>query len=96
MSARSPFAFCLYVADDTPNSSEAVANLTAICEKYLHGRYTIEIVDVLKSAARAEKANVVMTPTLVRSAPPPGRRIVGNLRHTAAVLQAMGIETEGA
>ena len=96
MSARPTFRFCLYVADDSPNGAEAVANLSAICNEYLAGRYKIEVVDVLKSPERAEEANVVMTPTLIRTSPPPVCRIVGNLSQTATVLQAIGIETRDA
>jgi len=96
VSARPTFRFCLYVADDSPNSSEAVANLSAICNEYLPGRYKIEVVDVLKNPERAEEANVVMTPTLIRTSPPPVCRIVGNLSQTATVLQAIGIETRDA
>jgi circadian clock protein KaiB len=37
----------LYVAGQTPRSLQAFANLTKICEEYLAGRYTIEVIDLL-------------------------------------------------
>jgi len=92
VTAPRSFRFCLYVADDSQNSLEASANLLAICNEHLAGRYTIEIVDVLSEPERAEQADVVMTPTLIRLSPTPARRMVGNLSQTEAVLQAMGIE----
>jgi KaiB domain len=33
-----------------------------------------------------------MTPTLVKLAPAPARRIIGNLSQTGVVLQALGLE----
>ena len=43
--AKAHFRFSLYVADDSPNGAEALANLNAICLQYLPERHTIEIVD---------------------------------------------------
>jgi circadian clock protein KaiB len=47
------FRFRLYVAEDTQNSVQAVANLTAICRASLPDRYEIEVVNVLKEPKRA-------------------------------------------
>ena len=41
------FTFRLYVAGDAPNSTQAIANLRALCSEHLPERYEIEIVDVL-------------------------------------------------
>jgi circadian clock protein KaiB len=86
------FKFRLYVADETLNSGQAVANLRAICNRYLPGRYNIEFVDVFKEPDRAMADRVFMTPTLVKLAPDPIGRIVGNLSQTRLVLQVLGLE----
>lgn len=86
------FRFRLYVADDTLNSGQALANLRAICNRYLPGRYKIELVDVLKEPHRALQDRVFMTPTLVKLAPMPVERIIGNLSQTTLVLQVLGLE----
>lgn len=86
------FKFLLYVADDTPNSAQAVANLTALCREHLAGRHEIEIVDVFKEPVRALADRVFMTPTLIRLAPLPVRRIVGTLSQPEKVLQGLGLE----
>ncbi len=39
----------LYVAGQTPRSVAAFANLKRICEENLAGKYTIEVVDLLKN-----------------------------------------------
>ena len=83
---------CLYVARDAPNSVRAVANLAEICKQYLHGRFKLEIVDVLKSPLRALKDGILVTPSLLRISPSPGAKIVGDLSDRANVLQALGIK----
>ena len=82
----------LYVAGETPNSARAIANLQYICQKYLHGRYKKEVVDILQAPLRALSEGVLVTPTLVRLSPLPVRKIVGDLSDRAAVLLALGLE----
>ena len=93
MSRRVKFKFRLYVAGDAQNSAQAVANLTAICHTYLPDRHDIEVVDVFREPKRALADGVFMTPTLVKLAPSPVRRIIGTLSQTQPVLQALGLET---
>jgi len=91
--ARPParYAFRLYVADGTPNSAQAIANLTALCDKYLPGRHEIEVVDVFRHPEKALAESIFMTPTLVKLSPAPVRRVVGTLSHARTVLQAMEV-----
>jgi circadian clock protein KaiB len=93
MTRRSIYKFRLYVADHTMNSSQAAANLQALCKAHLSGRHEIEIVDVFKEPQRAILEGVRMTPTLLRLAPLPIRRIVGTLVDTQRVLEALGLDT---
>ncbi len=86
------FRFLLYIADDTQNSVVAVANLKALCETHLAGRYEVEVVDVFKEPQRALADRIFMTPTLIRLAPDPVRRIVGTLSQEEKVLHALGLE----
>jgi circadian clock protein KaiB len=85
------FAFRLYVADDTPNSARAIANLTALCRERLPNRHSVEIVDVLRDPKLALADGILMTPTLLKLAPLPLRRIVGTLSETEPVLRALGL-----
>ena len=84
--------FRLYVAGDAPNSAQARANLAELCHTYLKGRHEIEIIDVFKEPNRALTDGIFMTPTLVKLAPLPGLRIVGNLNQTQTVLETLGLE----
>ena len=87
------FKFRLYIAGDAPNSAQALANLTALCRERLPDRHAIEVVDVYLEPKRALADGIFMTPTLVKLAPFPPRKIVGNLSQTQTVLRALGLET---
>ena len=85
------FRFRLYVAGDARNSTQALVNLTGLCRAHLPDRHSIEVVDVLRQPKRALTDGIFMTPTLVKLAPLPARRIVGTLKDTEVVLQALGL-----
>ena len=86
------FKFRLYVAGDALNSLQALANLTALCQTHLPDRHQIEVVDVFREPKRALADGILMTPTLIKLAPSPARRIVGTLSHTQPVLEFLGLE----
>ncbi len=91
MSRAAQFKFCLYVADDAPNSTRAVTNLTEFCRLHLPHRHAIEIVDVLRHPQRALADGILMTPTLVKLSPLPVRRVVGTLSEPDVLLLALGL-----
>ena len=88
------FRFRMYVAGHTLNSTQAIANLTAICRDHLAEDYEIEVVDVFKHPERALVDGIMMTPTLLRLAPSPAVRIVGSLSTKAVVLEALEIPVQ--
>lgn len=92
MSAHGVYRFRLYMADAAPNSALAYANLKELCRAHLPDRHEIEVVDVFKSPKRALADGIFMTPTLVKLAPAPTRRIVGTLSQAESVLQALGLQ----
>src|SRR5262245_36758446 len=85
----------LYVAGQTPKSIAAIANLKRICEKHLADRYTIEVVDLMKDPALAQRHQIVAIPTLIRQLPEPIRRIIGDLSDTQRVLLGLDIDHVG-
>lgn len=76
----------LYVAGQTAKSLAAFANLKDVCERHLAGRYTIDVVDLLKNPQLARGDQIVAIPTLVRKLPEPIRKIIGDLSNTERVL----------
>ena len=76
----------LYVAGQTPRSIAAFANLKRLCEEHLAGRYSIEVIDLIKHPQLAAGDQILAIPTLVRKLPQPIRKIVGDLRDTDRAL----------
>ncbi len=91
MSPPVSFKFRLYVAGDGPHSTQAIANLRAVCTEHLPERHEIEIVDVLREPGRALADGVMLTPLLVKLSPAPIRKIIGSLSQRASVLQTLGL-----
>jgi circadian clock protein KaiB len=81
----------LFITGATPNSIRAVSNIKQICEEYLKGRYSLEIIDVYQEAAIAEKEKLVALPFLIKKYPLPERRMVGDLSDTEKVIKGLGI-----
>ncbi len=92
MTQRTTYQFRLYVAEGALNSVRALANLTALCQAHLPDRHKIEVVDVFHEPQRALEDRIFMTPTLIKLAPAPVRRIVGALSETQTVLLALGLQ----
>jgi len=80
------FDLRLYVAGQTPNAMRAFANLRKICEEHLAGRYSIEVIDLLKNPQLGQGDQILALPTLVRRLPEPIRKIIGDLSNTERVL----------
>ena len=76
----------LYVAGQTPKAITAFTNLKKICEEQLGGRYSIEVIDLLKNPQLANEYQIVALPTLIRKLPVPVRKIIGDLSDTERVL----------
>lgn len=83
----------LYVAGQTPRSLTAFANLKRLCEEHLPGRYSIEVVDLVKHPQLAAGDQIVAIPTLVRKLPEPLRKIVGDLRDTERTLVGLQLRS---
>ena len=84
--ASSKWDLRLYTAGQSPKSLAALANLKKVCDEHLSGRYSIEVIDLLKNPRLAKDDQIVAIPTLVRKLPEPLRRIVGDLSDTERTL----------
>jgi circadian clock protein KaiB len=84
-----PYVFRLYVSGATPASARAVVNARRIFETHLPGRYRLEILDIGDHVREATDDQVVATPTLVRLAPLPLRRFIGNLSNVERLLSSL-------
>jgi len=81
----------LYTAGQTPKSLAALANLQRICDEHLHGRYKIEVIDLMANPRLAKDHQIVAIPTLVRKLPEPLRRVIGDLSNTERALVGLDL-----
>jgi circadian clock protein KaiB len=81
----------LYVAGDSPNSVAAVRHLRSLLSQYPTIRADLEIIDVLEHPEAGLKENILVTPTMLKVAPKPTRRIIGSLKDAVALRFALGI-----
>jgi hypothetical protein len=79
----------LYIAGDSPRSQIAMGSVRRI-EETLGDVCCLEIVDILEQPGRAEEDGIMATPTLLRVAPAPQRRIIGDLGTMEQVFRALG------
>ena len=89
------FELRLYIAGQSPKSILAIENLRKVCDKYLPGRYRIEVVDLLETPELARAAEIIAVPTLVRRLPLPVRTIIGDLSDTDRVLVGLQLGPDG-
>lgn len=82
----------LYIAGQTPKSITALENIKKYAEEHLKGKYSIEIVDLLKNPQLAEGDQIFAVPTLVRKFPEPMRKIIGDLSNEERVLVGLNIK----
>lgn len=87
--ARDTWELRLYVSDRAPACVRALANLQRVCAHWLPGRYHIEVIDLLDNPRMAAYDQIMAVPTLVKTHPPPIRKIVGDLSDTERLLDRM-------
>jgi circadian clock protein KaiB len=80
----------LYVAGSAPNSLRAVESLRGVCAEHFAGCHQLEIVDLLQHPRRGLEDGIIVTPTLLKLAPLPAQRLIGNLGDFALLLLTLG------
>jgi circadian clock protein KaiB len=92
--APAPYVLRLYVTGMTPRSTAAFSSIKSICEKYLHGRYDLQVIDIYQQPSLARDEQIIAAPTLVKRLPAPERRLVGNLSQEDRVLAGLGLQNK--
>lgn len=95
-SSAARYVLQLFVAGTTPRSVLAVSTLRAVCDAHLAGRFDLEVIDVYQQPELARAAQIIAVPTLIRRAPAPVRRILGDLSDTAQLRASLGLHSETA
>jgi len=86
------FVLRLYVTGSSPRSIRAVANVRAICEDHLEGKYDLEVVDISQNPGLAAGEQIIAAPTLIKKLPLPLRRFIGDMSETAQILIGLDLQ----
>jgi circadian clock protein KaiB len=79
----------LYVTGGTLSSLRAIARVREICEEFLSGRYQLQVIDIYQQPALAEGDHITVAPTLVRRAPGPLRKLIGDLSNRERIVAGL-------
>lgn len=95
---ESEYRFTLYIAGRTKMSDDLVVKLEEGINQISKNGFFMDVIDVLEAPEQAARADVFVTPTLIRNLPKPVCRVIGNLKDTEKVISAMkltgGTDTE--
>jgi circadian clock protein KaiB len=83
----------LFVTGASLNSTRAIINIKHICEQYLPGKYSLEIIDVYQQKSVAELEQLIALPLLIKRLPLPERRMIGDMSDTNKILNGLGLST---
>lgn len=92
VASRKKYRLRLFIAGATQRSMNAIQNVRQLCEEQLPGRYQLEIIDIYQQPALARAEQIIATPTLIKRAPLPVRRFIGDLSDTARLLGGLSHE----
>ncbi len=90
----SRYVLRLYLTGSTRRSIQSVNSIKTLCERYLRGRYDLEVIDLYQQPERADAAQIFAAPTLVKELPLPLGRLVGDLTDSHRVLIALKVNPE--
>jgi circadian clock protein KaiB len=89
---RAKHVLHLYVTGMTPKSTQAIANVRKLCEKYLKGTYELKVIDIYQQPKLAKGEQIIATPTLIKKLPLPLRRLIGDMSDTERFLVGIGLK----
>jgi circadian clock protein KaiB len=81
----------LFVAGMSQRSMEAIENVRNLCNLYLKGKFTLEIIDLYKHPEAAAEQQIIFSPSLVKLNPLPKKTMIGNFTNLEKVIKTFGI-----
>jgi circadian clock protein KaiB len=81
----------LFISGASERSRMALANIKAIANEHLQGRYRLAVVDLYQQPERAREHEIIAVPTLVKRLPSPLRRLIGDLSDEDRVMIGLDI-----
>jgi circadian clock protein KaiB len=89
--SRLHYLLRLFVTGMSPKSQEAIANVRALCEEHLKGRYELEVIDIYQHPLSASDNQILAAPTLIKKLPLPIRKFVGDMTKTERILAGLDL-----
>ncbi len=84
--------FRLYVSTTSPISLRAIANARRILQEAYPGRHRLTVLNIAEHVALARTDQIIVSPTLLRLAPLPQRRFIGDLSDLNRLRRALGMQ----
>ena len=81
----------LYVSGQGWLAVRARQNLERLCREHIKERYQIEVIDLQQHPGLAREHEIVATPTVVREAPVPIRKLCGDFSDAERALRCLQI-----
>ena len=83
---------CLFVAGDSARATVARRSLESLIGSSLPADTELEVIDVLRHPEAAEEYRILATPLVIKLAPAPQRRVVGDLADLPRLADALGVD----
>ena len=82
----------LFIIGETPNSVRAIRNLEKISQLFYKDQCYIKVIDILQNPILISEMGIIAVPTLVKSHPPPCRKVIGDLSDIERVIYGLGLK----
>ena len=87
----SGYVLRLFVRGQSLATVQALEDLHRLLGQMLNCSYTLKIIDVQQHPELAEEDQISATPTLIKTWPPPVRRLIGRLDQEAKILRLLNL-----
>ncbi|MES2609148.1 MAG: circadian clock KaiB family protein [Pseudomonadota bacterium] len=82
----------LYVSMASPISLRAIANARRILQEAYPGTHQLTVLNIAENVESARADQIIVSPTLLRLAPLPQRRFIGDLSDLNRLRKAFGLQ----
>lgn len=82
----------LYITGQSTFSRLALTRLEALINRYPEFDFDLDVIDVLEAPHRAAEEKVIATPTLIKIAPAPRARVIGDFQGHDHLSELLGLQ----
>jgi circadian clock protein KaiB len=83
------------VAGATARSRQAVLRVRQLCDGELKDNCILKVIDIYQQPSLARANQIVATPTLIKEAPRPVRRFIGDLANLTGLFVELNLVPKG-